>query len=121
MKIAVYIGKEELKSDPRILTLSEELREAGCDVCGLVCREDMLKDTDFVMSVGGDGTYLSVAMLVADSGIPVVGVNLGRMGFLETLLRLCLKPHMHTGASRGQVQPFSLAFIPTLTSRSSRE
>lgn len=83
MKIAVYIGKEELKSDPRILTLSEELREAGCDVYGLVCREDMLKDTDFVMSVGGDGTYLSVAMLVADSGIPVVGVNLGRMGFLS--------------------------------------
>jgi NAD+ kinase len=35
------------------------------------------------MSVGGDGTFLTASILVAQLGIPVVGVNLGRLGFLS--------------------------------------
>ena len=40
-------------------------------------------DTDMLMSVGGDGTFLYSSRLVIDRGIPVVGVNLGRVGFLS--------------------------------------
>ena len=40
-------------------------------------------DTDMLLSVGGDGTFLYSSKLVIDSGIPVVGVNLGRVGFLS--------------------------------------
>lgn len=83
MNIAVYIGKEELRSDVRLVSLEERLREVGCCVYPFEKKDDLRADTDFVMSVGGDGTFLSLAMLVADSGIPVVGVNLGRMGFLS--------------------------------------
>jgi NAD+ kinase len=83
MKIAVYVGKDNLRADCRIAALEKELREAGCDIYTLGGIEDLQGDTDYVMSVGGDGTFLSAAMLVADSGIPVVGVNLGRMGFLS--------------------------------------
>jgi NAD+ kinase len=36
-----------------------------------------------LLSVGGDGTFLYASKLVIDSGIPVVGVNLGRVGFLS--------------------------------------
>ena len=45
--------------------------------------EEILENTDMLLSVGGDGTFLSASKLVADSGLPVVGVNMGRLGFLS--------------------------------------
>ena len=45
--------------------------------------DEILPGTDMVMSVGGDGTFLSASKRVGDSGIPVIGVNLGRVGFLS--------------------------------------
>ena len=41
--------------------------------------------TDLLMSLGGDGTFLRAVGLVARSGIPVLGVNLGRLGFLAAM------------------------------------
>ncbi|MBK6627276.1 MAG: NAD(+)/NADH kinase [Flavobacteriales bacterium] len=41
--------------------------------------------TDLLLSLGGDGTFLRAVGLVARSGIPVLGVNLGRLGFLAAL------------------------------------
>ncbi len=40
---------------------------------------------DMIMSVGGDGTFLETVLKVKDSGIPVAGVNTGRMGFLANI------------------------------------
>jgi NAD+ kinase len=40
---------------------------------------------DLVLSVGGDGTYLDTVLKVKDTGIPVAGVNTGRMGFLANI------------------------------------
>lgn len=37
---------------------------------------------DFAIAMGGDGTFLSVAALVGDKRIPILGVNTGRLGFL---------------------------------------
>ncbi len=37
---------------------------------------------DLAVSIGGDGTFLRTAECVADSGIPILGVNAGRLGFL---------------------------------------
>lgn len=39
-------------------------------------------DADFALSLGGDGTFLKTAHFVGDKHIPVVGVNMGRLGFL---------------------------------------
>lgn len=50
------------------------------------CSHEELKgNTDFLFSVGGDGTMLGSISLVRDSGIPVAGINLGRMGFLSSI------------------------------------
>src|SRR5690554_6704088 len=41
--------------------------------------------TDFFMSLGGDGTLLDTICFVVDSGIPIIGINLGRLGFLADI------------------------------------
>lgn len=40
---------------------------------------------DFLFSIGGDGTMLDAITLIRDSGIPLMGINLGRMGFLSSI------------------------------------
>lgn len=40
---------------------------------------------DFLFSLGGDGTILDTLTLVQDSGIPVLGINIGRLGFLTSV------------------------------------
>ncbi|MBR6182498.1 MAG: NAD kinase [Prevotella sp.] len=39
-------------------------------------------DVDFVISMGGDGTFLKAASRVGAKGFPIMGVNMGRLGFL---------------------------------------
>lgn len=54
---------------------------------------------DLLISIGGDGTILRAATYVRDSGIPILGINAGRLGFLakvqkeniETFLQIVLK------------------------------
>ena len=41
-----------------------------------------LRNVDFFFSIGGDGAFLEAISLVRDSGIPMVGINSGRLGFL---------------------------------------
>jgi NAD+ kinase len=41
-----------------------------------------LKEIDFFFSIGGDGAFLEAVSLVRDSGIPMLGINSGRLGFL---------------------------------------
>lgn len=49
--------------------------------------DDLDESIDCIMSLGGDGTLLDTVTLVKDSGIPVVGINYGRLGFLANIGR----------------------------------
>lgn len=46
---------------------------------------DLNSSYDMLISVGGDGTFLKAATLVRDKGIPILGINAGRLGFLATV------------------------------------
>ncbi len=48
-------------------------------------RSEVPGASDFVVVLGGDGTLLSVAYCAAQAGVPVMGVNLGRLGFLTEI------------------------------------
>ena len=42
-------------------------------------------NVDFMVSIGGDGSFIDAANLVGDLGIPLVGINTGRIGFLSAI------------------------------------
>lgn len=46
------------------------------------CSIDVLKQADYAVVFGGDGTLLSAARQLCESKIPVIGVNVGKLGFL---------------------------------------
>ena len=83
MKIAVYTCKEEPNGEGRVKSLLDRLEQAWVSLYYIDGSQVPEADTDMLMSIGGDGTFLTASMLVAQSGIPVVGVNLGRLGFLS--------------------------------------
>ncbi len=47
--------------------------------------EEVAQQADMLFSVGGDGTILDTVPYVRGSGIPILGINLGRMGFLSSV------------------------------------
>ena len=60
----------------------EELKDF-VDSPELICKgEDLAKYCDYIISMGGDGTLLAAARAIGASGIPVLGINLGSLGFL---------------------------------------
>ena len=52
---------------------------------------DELKEVKYLISVGGDGTLLDTVTFVRDSGIPIIGINMGRLGFLASIAKQEIK------------------------------
>jgi NAD+ kinase len=46
------------------------------------CRAELLKEIDFAVVLGGDGTIISAARTLSEARVPVIGVNMGKLGFL---------------------------------------
>ena len=78
--------------DPKKARVSEAIEEftdfakeraqiaASCRIDD--CTDDILKEVDFAVIFGGDGSIISAARNLSRSSVPVIGVNLGKLGFL---------------------------------------
>lgn len=83
LQLTKEIASVLLSSGAR-LRLSKEFSDSGIEA-DFAERSRLFDDADFVVTVGGDGTILGVAEELSDRGIPVIGVNLGRLGFMAEL------------------------------------
>ena len=67
MKFAYYIKKVRLKSDSRVEALLDRFRAAGHVLYPVGQPSDFQPGTDVLLSLGGDGTFLSAASLAVSS------------------------------------------------------
>lgn len=69
----------------RVLVEESTAKEHSIANCQPVSRDNIGKLADLVITLGGDGVMLGAARMVAPYHVPLVGVNLGRLGFLTDL------------------------------------
>lgn len=50
------------------------------------CAESIVRECDVAVAIGGDGTMLGAARATAGLGIPVIGINAGRLGFITDIV-----------------------------------
>ncbi len=60
---------------------------SNCNIEGATYLSENLlyNDCNFAITIGGDGTILSIADVLSQKNIPVIGINLGRVGFMAEL------------------------------------
>jgi len=58
--------------------------------------KDKIKDfIDVFLTLGGDGTLLDMVSVIRDSGVPVIGINFGRLGFLASVNKSDIAAAIH--------------------------
>jgi len=123
MKIAIYSRGLEENQHKEINLLLEELVQHGVEpvfyqdffnkfysavdfktkYSTFNSYEDLDDSIDCMISLGGDGTLLDTVTFVRDSGIPVLGINYGRLGFLANIGKGDLKTAVEALVSRTYV------------------
>ena len=78
--IGVICKPNDFTSQKTALELGVFLKHKGVTI--LEDKKDFEKKADLLVVVGGDGTLLNTARTYVDFNIPILGVNLGRLGFL---------------------------------------
>ncbi len=81
-----------LRGEGRRLLLEEGTAAAGTPgypsyTCPVASYETIGAEADVAIVIGGDGTLLHSARRLAEFGVPLVGVNLGRLGFMTDIAR----------------------------------
>jgi len=107
MNVAIYgrkVGKQDIADYENLLKiiqdfgwnaiLEKELKRelekkstisSNCDTFSTY--KDFKKGIDFAFSIGGDGTFIKTVSYIRDSGVPILGINTGRLGFLANISR----------------------------------
>jgi NAD+ kinase len=75
----------EMIIESHFLLMLNERKLVDRDYKTFSSHKELDQSFDMLISIGGDGTILRAATLVRDSGIPILGINAGRLGFLATV------------------------------------
>ncbi len=81
--LPVFIN--ELKKENIDAVLQESLLSILGNGYIFSSQDTLFKDVDMIISFGGDGTILRTARLSVGTGIPILGINLGKVGFLAEI------------------------------------
>lgn len=108
MRIAIYAKHFSAEAKPHVERLYDALNTHSVNLMVYQALDRFLKDhcpeiynyqvfsnhvelnrlaPDFLITLGGDGTILEAATVVRDARIPILGINLGRMGFLADVAK----------------------------------
>ncbi|GHA02973.1 NAD(+) kinase [Ignatzschineria ureiclastica] len=106
-KIALILGNRESQEIQEAVTYTKEIIASHQLECfevdnfgyrgNLTYPEPIMQaisETDLIIVFGGDGTFLGIARKVHQFNIPLLGVNLGRLGFLTDLDQQSLSEHL---------------------------
>ncbi len=80
LKLAAFYNKKP-SICANALKIIDELKRIGLKVSV----EKLMPDTELVLALGGDGTYLRVAHLIKQTNLPILAVRLGRLGFMSEI------------------------------------
>ncbi len=98
MKVGIYTNLHKDKDAKAAKTLIDVLNQKGIkysiaaneDIKGIdnqIPLTDLSLDADIVIAFGGDGTMLNVISYIDDKAIPILGVNMGKIGFLTEIAK----------------------------------
>ena len=102
------VSKADASVAPTLGLLVEFLQSFGCEILldptsasllpNLSLRQlqgpELAREVDLLISVGGDGTLLGAARWLVDQKAPLLGINLGRMGFLADISPSQMQTHL---------------------------
>jgi NAD+ kinase len=85
----LFLALRQIGAKPILeIELKDQLQKKGCVVSDFelfTSYSDFKTGIDLALSVGGDGTFIKTVGYIRDSGVPIVGVNTGRLGFLANI------------------------------------
>ena len=88
MKIAIFGKTIAPENEGYLKQLVQELKNNQVEVVDCFNRREPVDaDIDLLLSIGGDGTLLDAVPLVGASGIPILGINMGRLGFISSVAK----------------------------------
>ncbi|HET9808951.1 MAG TPA: NAD(+)/NADH kinase, partial [Candidatus Limnocylindria bacterium] len=88
MKVALCVRPDRPDAVRAARDAAERMRKAGHEVVDVpldTTKAEGAKGATIACILGGDGTMLRAARAMSPLGIPMLGVNLGRLGFLTTI------------------------------------
>lgn len=104
-KVAVVHNPDKERAREEWLRLQRWLKGKHIPVIGSTRVTSAMRDADFVIALGGDGTVLRVARAMSRWNVPVLGVNVGRLGFLAaTEVGATYRTLTHILAGQGRIE-----------------